>query len=107
MAVYVDALIEYGGSATFRWKESCHMYADTLEELHEFAKKVGLKREWFQPSPHLCHYDLNGSKRILALRNGAIAHKDRIQSTHKWGQLRWQFAAHLNMKEGKSESTTA
>jgi len=24
------------------------MFADTLEELHEFAQKIGMKREWFQ-----------------------------------------------------------
>jgi len=26
----------------------CHMCADSTSELHEFAKKLNLKREWFQ-----------------------------------------------------------
>lgn len=39
MAVYVDPLINYG------WKlgPSCHMTADTIEELNALAVKIGLK----------------------------------------------------------------
>jgi len=51
----------------------CHMVADTLEELHEMADRIGMRREWFQPrsSPH---YDvcLTLSKRALAIRFGAL-----------------------------------
>jgi hypothetical protein len=52
-----------------------HLVADTLLELHEFAKKLGLKRSWFAHrgrSKHL-HYDLttpNAKRR--AARAGAI-----------------------------------
>lgn len=69
--VYIDPLMGYGGSATFRWKDSCHMYADTLPELHVFAKSIGLKREWFQDHKKLKHYDLNDGRRRAAVKMGA------------------------------------
>jgi len=54
MSVYVDPLINWGAGAEapkcFRNKPSCHMYADTLEELHKMAIAIGLKRAWFQDS---------------------------------------------------------
>jgi hypothetical protein len=74
MSVYVDPLLEYGGSCTFRWPKSCHMYADTEKELHTMAKKIGLQREWFQDKETLKHYDLVASKRFLAVQNGAKEH---------------------------------
>ena len=69
MGVYVDALIDYG------WKlgPSCHMTADTLDELHAMAEKIGMKRSWFQLGKNdIPHYDLVASKRRLAVKNGAI-----------------------------------
>lgn len=71
----------------FRNKPSCHMYADTLEELHALAKKIGLRREWFQNHTMLPHYDLTEGKRLQALRAGAVAH-DRKQAVAKWKELR-------------------
>lgn len=67
MGVYVDALACYG------WKHgrSCHLIADSDEELHGLAKLIGLKRDWFQPlsSPH---YDLTEARRMKAVDNGAV-----------------------------------
>lgn len=74
MSVYVDPLFDHGGSATFRWKRSCHMYADTLEELHAMAEQIGMKRAWFQNKTKLPHYDLVPARRAKALRLGAIEH---------------------------------
>lgn len=69
MSVYVDMLINYGWSLG----PSCHMIADTNEELHVFASTIGLKRSWFQNHEHgLPHYDLTASKRRLAVKQGAI-----------------------------------
>lgn len=67
MAVYVDNLRDYG----WRHGPSCHLIADAVDELIEFAVSIGLRREWFQPksSPH---FDLTAAGRELALHNGAV-----------------------------------
>ena len=49
----------------------CHMLSDNIEELHEFASKLGLKRSWFQ-NGSAPHYDLSKEKRAQALKLGAI-----------------------------------
>lgn len=88
--VYVDPLITLGGSSAprcFRNKPSCHMYADTLDELHSLAAKIGLRREWFQDSLSLQHYDLTPPKRARAVSLGAVEH-DRRSSVEKWKELR-------------------
>lgn len=70
MSCYVDMLIDYG------WKlgPSCHLLADTEEELHAIAAKIGMKREWFQTGNKVSmpHYDLVASKRKKAVSAGAI-----------------------------------
>lgn len=49
------------------------MFCDgDLDELHEMAGKIGLKRAWFQNEGSIPHYDLIPSKRFLAVRYGAI-----------------------------------
>lgn len=67
MAVYVDALRDWG----WRLGPSCHMVADTEEELHRLAASVGLKRQWFQSKASTPHYDLTESRRRIAVRLGA------------------------------------
>lgn len=47
------------------------MWADTEEELHEIADKIGLKRQWFQTGTIINHYDLVRSKRKMAIQLGA------------------------------------
>jgi hypothetical protein len=74
MPVYVDPLMEHGGSATFRWTTSCHMYADTLDELHTMAAAIGMKRAWFQDKPSMPHYDLVPARRAKAVKLGAVEH---------------------------------
>lgn len=78
MTVYVDTPITYAtepagyvGRArpVARWG---HMIADTLDELHAMARRIGLRREWFQPRS-TPHYDLVPTKREAAMRAGAVA----------------------------------
>lgn len=85
MTVYVDDLgmpARVGGLSG-RWS---HLIADTPEELHAFAARLGLRRAWFQdptvtgkpkatPGTRVAenwHYDVTASKRALALRLGAV-----------------------------------
>lgn len=74
MSVYVDAVMRHGGSKTFRWQSSCHLYADSAEELHAMARMIGMKRQWFQNDDRLPHYDLVPTRRKLALELGVIEH---------------------------------
>jgi hypothetical protein len=74
MSVYVDMLMNHG----WRLGPSCHLYADTLEELHAMAKRIGMRRDWFQGNkPSFPHYDLVGSRREMAVHYGAIEHSSR------------------------------
>jgi hypothetical protein len=67
MPVYVD-------SEGIRWRgrEWCHLVADTLDELHEFAARLGLQRRWFQDRGRYPHYDVTTGVRRKALSLGAI-----------------------------------
>jgi hypothetical protein len=78
MSVYVDELrMHANGKGFFLNRPSCHMYADTIEELHDFAKHLGLRRSWFQPRKGLPHYDLIERRRIKAVSLGAIERTTR------------------------------
>ncbi len=72
MPVYVDPLIPCRPSPLWPFTFSCHMIADTSLELHNFARRIGLRREWYQCKSALPHYDLSPTKRCLAIRLGAI-----------------------------------
>ncbi len=67
MAVYVDNLRDYG----WRHGPSCHLIADSVEELMEFAVGIGMRREWFQ-AKSTPHFDLTADGRKLAVEHGAI-----------------------------------
>jgi hypothetical protein len=84
MTVYVDDMRMYArvGRISSHWS---HLVADTRDELHEFAARLGLKRSWFQEpkgigtisasarSAQNWHYDVTDSKRELAITLGATA----------------------------------
>lgn len=62
MAVYVDA-----EGIRWRGREWNHLVADSLDELHAFADKLGLRRSWFQSKTLYPHYDVTKSVRTRAL----------------------------------------
>lgn len=66
MSVYVD-----GERNGFGRMVMCHMFADTLAELHDMAARIGMKREWFQPLS-FPHYDVSLSRRAVAVDLGAV-----------------------------------
>ena len=81
MAILIDEPFDYRGDGVL-W---CHMVSDaSLDELHAFAAKLGLKRSWFQPCPPKAvpHYDLKGGKIAKAKQLGAE------QVTRKEGLIR-------------------
>lgn len=75
MPVYVDPLLDTPPSKKWPYPQSCHLTADSDDELHTFAAKLGLKRAWFQgagkPNQSMHHYDLTASKRVQAVKLGA------------------------------------
>ena len=72
----------------------CHLIADSVEELHALADRIGLQRSWFQDKASFPHYDV-GSERIreLAIKAGAIScdrrtfvgHLQRIRAAAREG----------------------
>lgn len=74
MPVYVDdmkAPVRMGGGRVYVF---CHMVADTEEELHAIADRIGVARRWYQypEKSRWPHYDIVQAKRALAVAAGAI-----------------------------------
>lgn len=68
MTVYVDEPIHH-----YRRMVMCHMLADTDEELHQMAHRIGINRKWHQkPGTAHSHYDICKAKRALAIGYGAV-----------------------------------
>ncbi|MFD1558296.1 DUF4031 domain-containing protein [Paraburkholderia silviterrae] len=68
MTVYVDQMrAKYGRMLM------CHMVADSDDELHEMAAKIGVARKWHQKpgTPH-SHYDVCQAMRVRAVKLGAV-----------------------------------
>ena len=75
MAVYVDDAV-----TLWRGKRWAHLMADTLDELHAFAERLGLPRRAFQDKTSGAHYDVTADLRERAIALGAVAisrHADR------------------------------
>jgi len=76
MAVYVDKPFntEAFKSAKWRYNQACHMWADSVEELLEMARRIGLKAGWMQRRNRWPehHFDITVRKRRAALAAGAV-----------------------------------
>jgi len=69
VTVYVDNM-----QARYGRMIMSHMIADSDEELHAMADKIGVNRRWWQ-SPETSsgsHYDICATSRTRALRLGAV-----------------------------------
>lgn len=80
MSVYVDdAELPFGRMLM------CHMTADTTEELHAMADRIGVARRWVQhPGTYREHYDICKSKRALAVQAGAV----EVSGRELWLKMR-------------------
>lgn len=86
MPVYVDDMHKSPAGQYGRMKMS-HMIADTDDELHAMAAKIGVQRRWWQ-SPEKTsgsHYDIALSKRALAVAAGAV-------------EISWRQCGAMNMR---------
>ncbi|MFG1226077.1 DUF4031 domain-containing protein [Xanthobacter wiegelii] len=68
MTVYVDDMYLHPMGRFGRMKMS-HMIADTEEELHAMASRIGIARRWYQGD----HYDVSMGMREKAISLGARA----------------------------------
>ena len=72
MAILLDSFQNGDrGPRRFRHRRCGHLVSDTsLDELHEFAGALGLRREWLHRKT-IPHYDLTGEIYERALTHGA------------------------------------
>lgn len=68
MTIYVDQFPETGWG---KWGGGGHMLTTDIDELHEMAAAIGLKKQWFQDK-RFPHYDMQASKRRKAIARGAV-----------------------------------
>jgi hypothetical protein len=95
MAVYVDdAENSYGRMVM------CHMWADTLDELLDMARRIGVDAKWIQGHPSLStskkareaswvHFDICKSRRANAIELGAV-------QTDRFGPIEHVARLHIN-----------
>lgn len=103
--VFVDELMEYGGSKTFKWKVSCHMFCapGCIDELHEAARAIGLKRSWFQGEGVLPHYDLTANKRKQAVSGGhalEVDNRKMLEYRKRWLEIKLRHRVTTLSDEG-------
>lgn len=69
----------YVGKMEYRYGRMImsHMAADTLEELHEMAKNIGVSNRHFQNKPGKPHYDVCKQNKAKAIELGAAEVDDR------------------------------
>jgi len=81
VSVYVDRAVHRRRHGK---KYYCHMTADSVDELHAMARRLGVKRHWYHVSRGgIPHYDLNEVQRMEAIACGAVP-VDRSQ----WRELK-------------------
>jgi hypothetical protein len=85
MAVYVDNV-----RLPFRHMIMCHMWADSLDELLEMARKIGINEKWLQKPPEASwvHFDISLTMKVKALRYGAVL-TDKYGPSEHVANLRW------------------
>ncbi len=86
----------------------CHFWADTDEELLAMIDKIGVQRKWIQGHPDLSfgkhrnaswvHFDIALSKRLLAVKAGAIE-TDRFGPALHTSNLRLAQARAMGNRE--------
>ena len=89
MAILIDSFHNgERGPQRFRQRRCGHLVSDhSLEELHEFAEGLGLRREWLHTRAGrgrdraIPHYDLTGEFYEMALSRGAevVSSKDLVR----------------------------
>ena len=97
LMVYVDDMRAPYGRMIF-----CHMLADSDEELHAMADKIGVARRWHQEAgTYRSHYDISLTKRALAVQHGAV----EITMRQTGEMMRHRRLMHVEMLNGAGVGT--
>ncbi len=69
----------YVGKRTYKYGRMLmsHMAADSLDELHQMAKNIGVSKRHFQDKPGKPHYDVCKQNKLKAISFGATEIDDR------------------------------
>lgn len=90
MTVYVDSLMNHGWKMRGHSVKNCHMFTDgNIEELHQMAEAIGMKRSWFQDK-RIPHYDLREVRRNDAIKNGAVE-VNRREAVTIWRNMKCTY----------------
>jgi hypothetical protein len=116
MTVYVDDAnipAEVRNGTRVHRSAWSHLTADTQEELHEFAARLGLQREWFQPGRPIggkpspfWHY-VTAGKRAQALAMGAVDVSSRELTLYCRGRAGQAAQPSGDMGGGRDEGASA
>lgn len=92
--ILVGQLFSCVKNKQWRYDMACHLFCtgpESLEELHSLAKRIRLKRNWFQGDSVLPHYDLTASKQREAIKAGAtlVSRNMEAQYIREWRTRRW------------------
>lgn len=74
--MYVDEMRICLQTRSWPYTHACHLVADSVEELQEFAIRLGMHPSWFQGGS-MPHYDLTTRVRKKAVRMGAFEIKKK------------------------------
>lgn len=77
MTVYVDDLRFTRAGVKKARVKYCHMVADSLEELHAFAKQIKVEPHFFHRARSCHHYDIVEHQKLAALVLGAVSVRSR------------------------------
>jgi hypothetical protein len=58
--------------------DGLHLVGTDEKELHAFAKKIGLKREWFQDKHRIPHYDIFTRLKIPSKFSQKLHYRARV-----------------------------
>lgn len=97
MSVYVDWLIDEGYKVSNKSSKTCSMYADSKEELVEFAKQLGIDNDNIV-THKVVMYRLSPLQREQALDLGAL------DTTHAGDWLKVFRAAKQQAKDLNAET---
>lgn len=107
MAILIDSFYNGARGPIRYWRRRCgHLVSDTsLEELHNFAERLGLRHEWFQKKS-VPHYDLTGEVYVRAIELGATLVSTReivLRAVRMDGQSKLKRASARTNKWSEAE----